>query len=108
MGLGRLKTVSRTDIESWRASPAGAHPHEVCAGREHGFREKTWVPIMIRKPYGAAQCKFRRWPGQQHTWGEGSVDHNVANPRLLTEQALVHVAGADVELCAFGDLGPSF
>lgn len=33
------------------------------------------------------------------------MDHNVANPRLLTEQALVHVAGADGELCAFGDLG---
>lgn len=51
----------------WRASPEGAQPLEVYAGRELGFREKTWVPIMVIKPYGAAQCKFERWPGQQHT-----------------------------------------
>lgn len=41
----------------------GPHPHKVCAGRKLGFREKTWVPVTVRKPYGAAQRKFRRWPG---------------------------------------------
>lgn len=68
MHVGRLKTVSRRRaIMGWRASPEGAQPLEVYAGRELGFREKTWVPIMVIKPYGAAQCKFERWPGQQHT-----------------------------------------
>lgn len=87
----------------WRASPEDAQPLEVYAGRELGFREKTWVPIMVIKPYGAAQCKFERWPGQQHTWGEGPMD--LPSLRLFTEQALVHVAGTNGELCAFGDLG---
>lgn len=33
------------------------------------------------------------------------MDCTVTDPRLHTGQALVHMAGADGELCAVGDLG---
>lgn len=36
--------------------------------------------------------------------GDGPVDCDVTDPRLHTGQALVHMAGADGELCAIGDL----
>lgn len=37
--------------------------------------------------------------------GDGPLDCNITDPRLHTGQALVHMAGADDELCAVGDLG---
>lgn len=37
--------------------------------------------------------------------GDGPVDCDVTDPRLHTGQALVHMAGANGELCAVADLG---
>lgn len=45
------KKEGHCELES---QPVGAHLTRVCAARELGLGEKTWVLTTVRKPYGEA------------------------------------------------------
>ena len=63
-----------------------AHLTRVCAARELGLGEKTWVLTTVRKPYGEARHRVRV--------GEGPVGYSTTKSQTLRNgQVSSHAAG---------------